>query len=89
MGGSTAAAGGIFTGMLVSWETVCSITGRMGSWGESGWVLSRTESATSHIQRIPSLSPPKAAPKLKYSYVVESTLQPCDPGKLSPDLSYA
>jgi len=49
--------------------------------------LSRTESATSCIQRIPSPSPPKAAPKLKYSHVVESTLRPCDPGKLSPDLS--
>jgi len=47
----------------------------------------RTESATSCIQRIPSPSPPKAAPKLKYSHVVESTLRPCDPGKLSPDLS--
>ena len=51
------------------------------------YYLSRTESATSRIQRIPSPSPPKAAPKLKYSHVVESTLQPCDPGKLSPDLS--
>jgi len=49
--------------------------------------LSRTESTTSRIQRIPSPSPPKAAPKLKYSHVVESTLRPCDPGKLSPDLS--
>ena len=34
----------------------------------------RTESATPHIQRIPSPSPPKAAPKLKYSHVVGSTL---------------
>jgi len=50
-------------------------------------ILLRTESATSHIQRIPSPSPSKAAPKLKYSHVVESTLQPRDPGKLSPDLS--
>jgi len=50
-------------------------------------ILSRTESATSHIQRIPSPSSPKATPKLKYSHVVESTLRPCDPGKLSPDLS--
>jgi len=49
--------------------------------------LSRTESATSRIQRIPSPSPSKAAPKLKYSHVVESTLRPCDPGKLSPDRS--
>jgi len=49
--------------------------------------LSRTESTTSHIQRIPSPSPPKAAPKLKYSHVVESTLWPHDPGKLSPDWS--
>jgi len=31
MGGSTAAAGGMFTGMLVPWEAVHSITGRMGS----------------------------------------------------------
>jgi len=54
------------------------------------WVyLSRTESATSHIQRIPNPSSPKAAPKLKYSHVVESTLRPRDPGKLSPDLSRA
>jgi len=55
----------------------------------SGWVwrLSRTESATSRIQRIPSPSPPKAAPKPKYSHVVGSTLRPHDPGKLSPDLS--
>jgi len=50
-------------------------------------ILLRTEFATSRIQRIPSPSPPKATPKLKYSYMVESTLQPCDPGKLSPDLS--
>jgi len=50
-------------------------------------ILSRTESAISCIQRIPSPSPPKAAPKLKYSYVVESTLRPHDPGKPSPDLS--
>jgi len=50
-------------------------------------ILSRTESVTTRIQRIPSPSPPKAAPKLKYSYVVGSTPQPCDPGKLSPDLS--
>jgi len=51
------------------------------------WLVLRTESATSCIQRIPSPSPPKAALKLKYSHVVESTLWPCDPGKLSPDLS--
>jgi len=50
-------------------------------------ILSRTESATSHIQRIPSPSSPKTTPKLKYSHVVESALQPRDPGKLSPDLS--
>jgi len=50
-------------------------------------ILSRMESVTSRIQRIPSPSPPKAAPKLKYSHVVESTLRPCDPGKPSPDLS--
>jgi len=50
-------------------------------------ILSRTESATSRIQRIPSPSSPKAAPKLKYSHVVKSTLRPHDPGKLSPDLS--
>jgi len=49
--------------------------------------LLRTESAISCIQRIPSPSSPKAAPKLKYSHVVESTLRPHDPGKLSPDLS--
>jgi len=49
--------------------------------------VSRTESMTSRIQRIPSPSPPKAAPKLKYSHMVESTLRPRDPGKLSPDLS--
>jgi len=50
-------------------------------------LLLRTESATSRIQRIPSPSSPKATPKLKYSHVVESTLRPRDPGKLSPDLS--
>jgi len=50
-------------------------------------ILSRTESATSCIQRIPSPSPSKAAPRLKYSHMVESTLRPHDPGKLSPDLS--
>jgi len=50
-------------------------------------ILSRMESVTSRIQRIPSPSPPKAAPKLKYSHMVKSTLQPRDPGKLSPDLS--
>jgi len=47
----------------------------------------RTESATSRIQRIPSPSPPKAAPKLKYSHMAGSTPRPHDPGKLSPDLS--
>jgi len=51
-------------------------------------ILSRTESVTSHIQRTPSPSSPKAAPKLKYSHVVGSTLRPHDPGKLSPDLSH-
>jgi len=51
------------------------------------YMLSRTESATSRIQRIPSPSPPKAASRLKYSHMVESTLWPRDPGKLSPDLS--
>jgi len=50
-------------------------------------ILLRTESVTSRIQRNPSPSSPKAASKLKYSYVVESTLRPCDPGRLSPDLS--
>jgi len=44
---------------------------------------------TSRIQRIPSPSSPKTAPKPKYSHVVESTLRPRDPGKLSPDLSCA
>jgi len=52
-------------------------------------ILLRMESATSRIQRIPSPSPPKAAPKLKYSHVAGSTPRPCDPGKLSPDLSRA
>jgi len=52
-----------------------------------GRLLLRMESATLRIQRIPSPSPSKAAPKLKYSHVVESTLQPHDPGKLSPDQS--
>jgi len=42
---------------------------------------------TSRIQRIPSPSSPKAAPKLKYSHVVRSTPRPRDPGKLSPDQS--
>ena len=51
------------------------------------WMVPRTESATSRIQRIPSPSPPKAAPKLKYSHVVGSTLRPRDPGKPSPDPS--
>jgi len=51
-------------------------------------ILLRTESMTSCIQRIPSPSPPKTAPKLKYSHMVESTLQPHNPGKLSPDLSH-
>jgi len=50
-------------------------------------ILSWTESAISRNQRIPSSSPPKPTPKLKYSHVVESTLWPCDPGKLSHDLS--
>jgi len=49
-------------------------------------ILSRMESATSRIQRIPSPSSSKAAPKLKYSHVVGSTPRPHDPGKLSPDL---
>jgi len=39
-----------------------------------GHEVLRTKSVTTHIQRIPSPSPPKAAPKLKYSHVVESTL---------------
>jgi len=50
-------------------------------------LVSRTESATSCIQRIPSPSSSKAAPKLKYSHMVGSTPRPCDPGKLLPDLS--
>jgi len=50
-------------------------------------ILSRTESVTLCIQRIPNPSPPKAAPKPKYSHMVESTLQPHDPGKPSHDLS--
>jgi len=50
-------------------------------------ILLRMESVTSCIQRIPSPSPSKAASKLKYSHMVESTLRPRDPGKLSPDLS--
>jgi len=50
-------------------------------------ILSRTESATSCIQRIPSPSSSKATPKLKYSHMVGSTPQPRDPEKLSPDLS--
>jgi len=49
--------------------------------------LLRTESVTSRIQRIPSPSSPKAAPKLKYSHMVGSASQPRDPGKLSHDLS--
>jgi len=53
---------------------------------EKLWVL-RIESATSCTQRIPSPSPPKAAPKPKYSHMVKSTLRPCDPGKPSHDLS--
>jgi len=48
------------------------VMGNKGGW--LGWVLLRMESATSHIQRIPSPSSPKAAPKLKYSHMVESTL---------------
>jgi len=51
-------------------------------------IVSRTESVTSYTQRIPSPSPPKAAPKPKYSHVVKSTLQPHDPGKPSHDLSH-
>jgi len=50
-------------------------------------ILSWTESATSPNQRIPSSSPPKPAPKPKYSHMVESTLRPCDPGKPSHDIS--
>ena len=50
-------------------------------------IMSRTESVISRIQRIPSPSPPKATPKLKYSHMVGSTPRPHDPGKLSPDLS--
>jgi len=49
--------------------------------------VSRTESTTSCIQRIPSPSPPKTASKLKYSHVVGSTPRPHDPGKLLPDPS--
>ena len=36
--GGTAVTGGILTGMLVPWEAVHSITGRIGSWGESGCI---------------------------------------------------
>jgi len=54
---------------------------------EDSEVMSRTESTTSRIYRIPSPSSPKAAPKLKYSHVVGSTPRPHDPGKLAPDLS--
>ena len=51
-------------------------------------MLSWTESATSRNQGIPNPSPPKSTPKPSYSHMVESTLQPHDPGKLSHDLSY-
>jgi len=84
-----------------AWETMTTCCQRLpvgtghvrtagNSWGLGSWgsPVSRTESATSHIQRIPTPSPPKAAPKLKYSHMVESTLRPCDPGKPSPDLSH-
>jgi len=51
-------------------------------------ILLWMESATSCNQRILSQSPPKPAPKSKYSHMVESTLQPYDPGKPSHDLSH-
>jgi len=57
-------------------------------WSSSLMLVSRTKSATSCIQRIPSPSPSKTAPKLKYSHVAGSTPQPRNPGKLSPDLSH-
>jgi len=59
-----------------------------GCWLSIIQCLSRMESMTSHNQRIPSSSPPKPTPKLKYSHVIESTLWPHDPGKLSYDLSH-
>jgi len=42
--GCTAVTGGMLTGMLVPWETVHLISGRIGSWGESGcipWSVAR------------------------------------------------
>ena len=38
MTGSMAATGGMLIGILVPWETVRSMSGRIGSWGESGCV---------------------------------------------------
>jgi len=51
-------------------------------------LLLQTESMTLHNQRIPRQSPTKPTPKPSYSHIVQTTLRLCDPGKLSPALSY-
>ena len=56
-------------------------------WEPKEGILSRTQSVTTRKQGNPKQSPPKAAPKPSYSHVVRTTLRPCDPGKVSPDLS--
>ena len=49
--------------------------------------MSRTQSVTTRKQETRKQSPPKAAPKPSYSHVVQTTLRPRDPGKVSPDMS--
>ena len=50
-------------------------------------ILSWTQSVTTRRQETSKQSPSKAAPKSSYSHVVKTALQPCDPGKVSPDMS--
>ena len=49
--------------------------------------MSRTQSVTTCKQETPKQSSSKAAPKPSYSHVVQTTLRPRDPGKVSPDVS--
>ena len=50
--------------------------------------LSRTQSVTIRKQGTLKPSLPQAAPKPSYSHVVQTNLQPRDPGKVSPDVSH-
>ena len=52
---------------------------------DAGPEVSRTQSVTTRKQETRKQSLSRAAPKPSYSHVVQASLQPRDPGKVSPD----